>query len=693
MTRLLVVALVAVLAMASERTQIDIETQDTFGTFHKEISDIPTMHIPIEWHIPIGCGFSGFYVEFLGLVSSLVPALPELRVTSGPCSEDFFTKQLFPSESVFYRHAYSPWHSLIKAETVDCQPPINEQHLGNAPSAAPLHSTNTNGGSEDDFLWDTNLPGGDLPRSADGIPTRNASVCNCLCVARPACAAWTHRSSDGLCWLKSHPSLPEPASVGLVSRLLTGRHNTGGNKEAEEKEECHEQNSCQSDEPYLQGSSPLPRYQQQEQQRLQRRYPRVDVWHGRCEASEVRTAVEAGRIVVARLMTESASLRNTPGVLDCAMAATEVWTPTAFHAEVFIHAGVPEAKVQVIPEAVDPVLFAPSAAAPLLPPQTWPMLSLQGGVPEVPPAVHVDISNNAAATVPATDPPAEFEFLSVFKWERRKGWDVLLDAYWAAFGPSDPVVLRLRTWKPHWEPGTSDLNVDIERYARQKRRQVPSGPFDRTFSDTIDSSSGGGGGDSASYDRTTTPFRTFQRHELARVDWLGSPDNPHPEALTRAQLLQEYREAHAFVLPTRGEGWGLPVAEAMTLGLPTLVPAWSGPSAYANADNAYLIPLEREQGKPHKRQQEQQQQQQQHDGDDSAVALDYQGYSKPSVPGLSALLRQVVVEYTDGSGRAQAKGAAARAHMIEHFSPQVVGSQVLTRLAVLTNYSENLSFE
>ena len=34
----------------------------------------------VEWHIPVGCGFSGFYVEFLGLVSYLEQVLPELRV-------------------------------------------------------------------------------------------------------------------------------------------------------------------------------------------------------------------------------------------------------------------------------------------------------------------------------------------------------------------------------------------------------------------------------------------------------------------------------------------------------------------------------------------------------------------------------------------------------------------------------------
>jgi len=653
------------------------------------------MHIPIEWHIPIGCGFSGFYVEFLGLVTSLVPVLPELRVTSGPCSEDFFAKQLFLSESVLFRYAYSPWHGLAEDETVACSWHVSENNLGDtSTTTTPFLSTTSSSVSENDFMRDVDLPGGDLPRSADGIPTRNASVCNCLCVARPACAAWTRRSSDGLCWLKSHPGIQKPTTRtdagGLVSYLLPDRLNHGKITGAEEVIETdHEENSCQINEPRKLGSSPLT--QQQQPQRLhlrERRYPRVDVWHGRCEASEIRTAVEAGHVVVARLMTESASLRNTPGVLECAMAATEVWAPTAFHVSVFVKAGVPPAKVYVIPEAVDPILFAPSAAMPLLLPRVWLLQSMQDPVKEMHPAASVEISNPAIATAAttttttATDPPAEFVFFSVFKWERRKGWDILLDAYWAAFGPSDPVVLRLRTWKPHWEPGTSDLNVDIARYARQKRRLSPSGPFYPNYRDSgVDGPSGD------KNDRTATPFQTFQRHELARVEWLGSPNNPHPEALTRAQLLQEYREAHVFVLPTRGEGWGLPVAEAMTLGLPTLVPAWSGPSAYANAENAYLIPLERDKGKESLKQQQQQQ------SNGNLVALDYQGYSKPSVPGLVALLQKVVVEYTDGSGRAQAIGAAARRHMKEHFSPQVVGNQVLARLANLTNYAKDVPLD
>jgi len=46
---------------------------------------------------------------------------------------------------------------------------------------------------------------------------------------------------------------------------------------------------------------------------------------------------------------------------------------------------------------------------------------------------------------------SKFEFLSIFKWEYRKGWDLLLNAYWTAFKPSDNVVLRLRTYVPSFE--------------------------------------------------------------------------------------------------------------------------------------------------------------------------------------------------------------------------------------------------
>jgi glycosyltransferase involved in cell wall biosynthesis len=38
-----------------------------------------------------------------------------------------------------------------------------------------------------------------------------------------------------------------------------------------------------------------------------------------------------------------------------------------------------------------------------------------------------------------------------------------------------------------------------------------------------------------------------------------------------------YGGADAFVLPTRGEGWGLPILEAMAAGVPAIATNWSGP--------------------------------------------------------------------------------------------------------------------
>ena len=40
-------------------------------------------------------------------------------------------------------------------------------------------------------------------------------------------------------------------------------------------------------------------------------------------------------------------------------------------------------------------------------------------------------------------------FLSVFKWEMRKGWDILLDVYFHSFTLQDPVSLFIITQEYH----------------------------------------------------------------------------------------------------------------------------------------------------------------------------------------------------------------------------------------------------
>jgi glycosyltransferase involved in cell wall biosynthesis len=50
-----------------------------------------------------------------------------------------------------------------------------------------------------------------------------------------------------------------------------------------------------------------------------------------------------------------------------------------------------------------------------------------------------------------------------------------------------------------------------------------------------------------------------------------------------------YTSCDAFVFPTRAEGWGLPVCEAMACGLPTIVTGYSAITDFANNSNAYII--------------------------------------------------------------------------------------------------------
>lgn len=52
------------------------------------------------------------------------------------------------------------------------------------------------------------------------------------------------------------------------------------------------------------------------------------------------------------------------------------------------------------------------------------------------------------------------------------------------------------------------------------------------------------------------------------------------EYLNRDKMAKLYRSATAFVLPSRGEGWGLAGSEAVSLGVPVIATGWSGPMMY-----------------------------------------------------------------------------------------------------------------
>jgi glycosyltransferase involved in cell wall biosynthesis len=135
-----------------------------------------------------------------------------------------------------------------------------------------------------------------------------------------------------------------------------------------------------------------------------------------------------------------------------------------------------------------------------------------------------------------------FAFLSVFEWTDRKAPEVLLRAYFREFKPDEDVTLILRT---HPRPGpNADLPARIAEIA-EREAGVPVGKI---------------------------PSTILMPHFLAAAD-----------------VPRLYATADAFVLPSRGEGYGRPYLEALACGCPVIATGWGGQSDFLNNENSYLV--------------------------------------------------------------------------------------------------------
>ena len=77
---------------------------------------------------------------------------------------------------------------------------------------------------------------------------------------------------------------------------------------------------------------------------------------------------------------------------------------------------------------------------------------------------------------------------------------------------------------------------------------------------------------------------------------LWRSDVPCIEVLTdempKVDMPRLYKAAHAFVLPTRGEGWGLPLLEAMAMALPVIATNFSGHLDFMPPSLTHLIAVD-----------------------------------------------------------------------------------------------------
>jgi O-antigen biosynthesis alpha-1,2-mannosyltransferase len=194
-----------------------------------------------------------------------------------------------------------------------------------------------------------------------------------------------------------------------------------------------------------------------------------------------------------------------------------------------------------------------------------------------------------------------FRFLHVSSCLPHKGVDLLFDAYGKTFTISDDVTLIIKTLEnPHNE---------IHRWLAERKAQNSRFP-----------------------------------HVLIIE---GDPSD--------SELKSLYQQCQVFVAPSRAEGFGLPMAEAMLSGLPVITTAWGGQLDFCNADNAWLVDYQFERAKSH-------------------FGLFTSTWAKIEATGLAEALRQA---YHSPKKYLEAKALAGRKLLLEKFKwVDVVGRVV-----------------
>jgi hypothetical protein len=181
------------------------------------------------------------------------------------------------------------------------------------------------------------------------------------------------------------------------------------------------------------------------------------------------------------------------------LEADLIWTPSNWAKGVLVANGVPPEKINVVPEGVDQNIFHPFARS---------------------------INKSGC-----------YSFLTVGKYEQRKGYDQLFQAFKKVFSKTTDVQLLIK----------ADFFIDDQRASNQLKEQIA-----KTGLNNIKVISG---------------------------------------AWNTKDLSVLYSFADGFVLPSRAEGWGLTLIEAISCGLPTATVNYSGQTEYLSKITNLYLPI------------------------------------------------------------------------------------------------------
>jgi glycosyltransferase involved in cell wall biosynthesis len=156
----------------------------------------------------------------------------------------------------------------------------------------------------------------------------------------------------------------------------------------------------------------------------------------------------------------------------------------------------------------------------------------------VPLGMDVSVFNPDVAPEPVVGDLDGFKFITVGRWQHRKGTTDLLRAFDAEFAGDTGARLILSCANPN----RPDIDMAEE-------------------------------------------LRALNLSCLDQLTFL-------PNGIANERMAGLFTGADAAVFPTRSDPWGLPISEAMACGLPVIATNFSGPADYMTADTAYPLAWE-----------------------------------------------------------------------------------------------------
>lgn len=221
---------------------------------------------------------------------------------------------------------------------------------------------------------------------------------------------------------------------------------------------------------------------------------------------------------------------------------------------------------------------------------------------------------NPAKTEPLKEPLSRdaFRFLSVMGWSERKGASDLIRAYLEEFSKKDNVLLYIKV--NHYD--IRKAQAEVANIRKKIKKPIIDQPY------------------------IVLNSMIYSWNEMPSV----------------------YKSADCFVLPSRGEGFGLNYAEAMAMELPTIATKIAPMTEYINESNGYLVDIT-----GYKK-----------DKRIDWISPYYIGMEFPVID-VESLKKQMRRVY-ENREEAKKKGKKARQDMIKSFSPKVVGKLIDDRL-------------